>query len=218
MPPLSLTGLESEAGLFPTRRSIMSWRFVIPFIVALGGCSASSSPTAPLPGEPANRAVKAAENGLGPEEAKALVSEAAGIKRDELDKLAAEPETNIDPTKLRNLPLTLLCYFLDRSVDFHYHGDRSSFSQYALAIGKNRDVAFSSVILPDQVANCLCETDGETAKGTLSFKTGNICDGQVEFTAHHREGRWRIEQLWLPTDEIGVYLGADGQWKMTDSH
>ena len=52
------------------------------------------------------------------------------------------------------------------------------------------------------------------AKGTLSFKTRNLCEGQVEFTARHLQGRWRIEQLWLPTDEIGVYLGDDGNWKL----
>jgi hypothetical protein len=192
----------------------MSSRCAVVFLILLAGCSDSSWPTTSSPTPSASPAAKPPEAKLDPEQAKLLVSEAAGIKREDLDKLASGPEANIDPDKLENLPLTLLCYFLDRSDDFHYHGKRSTFSQYALAIGTHKEMAYGSIILPDQVAKCTCETMGETANGTLSFKNGNLCEGQVEFTARHHDGQWRVEQLWLPTDEIGVYLGADGHWKM----
>jgi hypothetical protein len=180
----------------------MRIRICVLAVVAVAGCSKPAPPVSEPAGPP-----------LSVEEAKALIPRAAGEKKEVLEKLA--PPRDLDLRDFDNLPLTILVLNLHKAEDFRFIGDElSPPSKLAGAISQSRDQGYFSIIQPKFISNCTCLTNGDSATGTVSFKADGIYEGKTEFTARRVGGKWRIEEFFLPTDKIGVRLGANGKWSM----
>lgn len=69
---------------------------------------------------------------------------------------------------------------------------------------------------PRHVTACVCRTFGDTARGTIDFKTA-FYRGRVEFVAGWRGNKWEIHTFRFP--ESGLALAKNpvgGAWRRTD--
>lgn len=69
---------------------------------------------------------------------------------------------------------------------------------------------------PRHVTACVCRTSGETARGTIDFKTA-FYRGKVDFVASWRGNKWEIHTFRFP--ESGLALTKNpvgGAWRRTD--
>lgn len=76
--------------------------------------------------------------------------------------------------------------------------------------GKRCKIA--TVIRGEDITDCTCKVDGDTATGVVSFKTERLYEGKIEYTARKKDGKWRIEEFRLPEYKVTLALGADGKW------
>jgi hypothetical protein len=164
------------------------------------------------------------DKGLTPEEAKALIPEAAGAPAADLQKIGT---TGGDPTK--QIPsngesLTWLALSYAPGPDAPKNPTALRFvegtlnpADFARAImgpkdkdGKRRK--YGTLIHPEYITDCTCKVDGDSATGTVTFKVEKVYEGKVEYTARKKDGKWRIEEFRLPDLKLTTALGADGKW------
>jgi hypothetical protein len=68
------------------------------------------------------------------------------------------------------------------------------------------------MIHADRITDCTCTVDGDTATGTVSFMVPKLYQGQVNYVARRREGKWKIEEFIMPLHKIHIAVADNGKW------
>jgi hypothetical protein len=152
---------------------------------------------------------------LTPERAEQLLPEAASIRFKDLEALGqgnALPETNQSPT-----------YFVltfkppqppekrpkDYEKDFAFTSINPAKLAEAITVSKDR--GFASIIQPQYITECTCDSDGQQARGRVAFK----CDafsGAIGYKAAKVKGEWMIREFDWPHLGVRFVRGEDGNW------
>ena len=184
--------------------------------VALVGCSAqpSSSDNQPTPPAQVNN------DKLTAADAKELIPEAASIANKDFETLLKTP----DPTKIETQPLSLVLFSLnpyDEAKknptvlnDFKYLTERfPKPSTIGDAMWRSKSKGYASMIQPEFITDCKCNTENSSATGTVAFTAEGLYTGAIGFTARPVDGSWRVEEFRLPNYGVKVVRGEDGTWK-----
>lgn len=185
--------------------------------VALFGCSGQ-----PGQSEPKNQASQENNDKLTTADAKELIPEAASIANEDFETLSKTP----DPTKIETQTLSLVLFSLNPFEeakknpavlnDFKYLTERfPKPSTIADAMWRSKSKGYASMIQPEFITDCKCNTENGKATGTVTFTADKLYAGTVEFTAHPNNGAWRVEEFRLPNYGVKVVRGEDGAWKKT---
>jgi hypothetical protein len=171
------------------------------------GCSKSS----PSPAVPADKPGPAP----GIDECKEIISRDAGAPNAVLKELGASGVTP-NPENLGDMPLTLLLLALHKPEDFKPASDPVNVSALAAAMSKSSAKGYGSVIQPEYVQSFTFVTEDDTGRGSLSYAAPGVYTGKADFKLRCVDGKWRVEEFWLPDDKIGVRRGGDGKWRRVE--
>jgi hypothetical protein len=80
-------------------------------------------------------------------------------------------------------------------------------------LSRNRYLGYCSMIQPDRISDFTCNVDGETAKGSVSFRVPRLWQGKVRYIAERTEGRWKIKEFQLPIHRWRFVRTERGTWK-----
>ena len=64
----------------------------------------------------------------------------------------------------------------------------------------------------ERITNFTCEIDGDTARGTVSYKVPDLYRGNVNYVAQRKGDTWRITEFLMPAHEIHIVRDDDGKW------
>lgn len=180
-----------------------------------------------------------AEEEFGPEQAKALIPEAAGIPRQaaETVKALGAAVSVEDLNSAYGSPLTLVVMALSalprtgdavtdvlRDADFRSPAlgavlTPSDIAEAALGEGLGKPAGtrpYASLILPEYVKDLTFERQGDAARGTVTFSAPKgVYAGRVEWVARKAAAGWRIEEFRLPGHRVRVVLSG-WKWKAED--
>ena len=78
---------------------------------------------------------------------------------------------------------------------------------------RSRHLGYYSMIHADRITDFACQADGETAKGSFSFKVPRLWEGKVQYAAERVDGRWRITELQMPIHRWRFVRIEAGRWK-----
>ena len=161
------------------------------------------------------------------EEIRKLVPFAAGMKLGDMDKLATAT-TSPKPSDLKSKTLTLMLLTVKVNEDdekaraeFRFQGVNSP-KPSELAEEINRSVRGAgrfrfalgpvTMIHADRITDFTCKVDGDSAKGTVSFKVPKLYQGKVNYVARRKNEKWRLEEFTMPAYKIHLVLGDKGMW------
>jgi hypothetical protein len=86
-------------------------------------------------------------------------------------------------------------------------------SELARELLRSKYRGYYSMIHADRITGFTCEADGETAKGSASFKVPGLWEGKVQYAAERVDGRWRIMELQMPIHRWRFVHTEAGRWK-----
>jgi len=180
------------------------------FLVALV-CLVSLSPC---------RAQAPPANLLKADEARKLLPRAASMSPAEFQSLAANPAP--DTIKNRSLTLVLLSPATEMETkknpaaaqDFRYLGDGPvNMVRLAKALAPSRTDEYASFLRPEHLTACTCESADGRATGTINFRSRNLFEGKVRFSAVKTDKGWSINEFVLPNYKLRVFLNKEGRWE-----
>jgi hypothetical protein len=166
-------------------------------------------------------------------EIKALIPAASAMSLADFDKLATS-ETGPDPAAVEDKTLTLMLLALRvqegeaAKTQFRFLGAEGAYpppqklaqeiTRFVRRVGGVR-VATGPVtmIQSDRITDCTSRVDGDQATGTVSFRVPDLYEGQVDYVARRREGKWRIEEFSMKAYGVHIVRGEDGKWKQKAS-
>jgi len=150
---------------------------------------------------------------LTPEDAKALVLEAAEIPRALLDEVTAAGH-DWHPGTASTLPFSMLLL----SVPFPDSEDLRRIPtpgeapltprQLWLDAGSGR----ITLLTGEHITELTVEEEAETAAGSFRFRRPNVAEGRATFRARRTEGGWEVVELGLPAVDAAVARRRDGTW------
>lgn len=185
---------------------------------------------------PAGVRTAAAGDDFGPEEAKALIPEAAGTDPELMQTIGRLGAALLpaDFERMESLPLSLVVLAYGRTdekaqADFRWPLGAAftptDFANGAIVYetrgGKRvRKYSYASIILPEYIRDVTCERKGDEARGTVSFACPSpakptLWEGRVEWVARRGPTGWRIEEFHLPGHGIRTRL-VNGRWRAED--
>jgi hypothetical protein len=86
-------------------------------------------------------------------------------------------------------------------------------SEVAAAMSPSRSKGYFSIIQPDYITECkITNSTDENAQGKVTFNAPKLYIGSATFEARKQDGTWRIEKFHLPSRQISIVLGEDGNW------
>jgi HEAT repeat protein len=174
----------------------------------------------PVIGQPGTPAGK-----LSVDQAKKLLAKAASISNADFFALANDP----DPLKIKNQSLSLVLWArVLRLADsekrtnknpviteaFRVVGDGlANPARIADAMAISRTQGYVSLIQPEYITECTCESGEDLAEGTVAFCKEGVFQGKVRFVALKQKNEWVITEFHLGNDIVWVFLGQDdGLW------
>ncbi|NQU20737.1 MAG: hypothetical protein HQ567_05590 [Candidatus Nealsonbacteria bacterium] len=153
---------------------------------------------------------------------------ASAVSRKDFERLASMPAVP-KPSEFSDQSLTLVLMF---SGPYPKQGKRHFRSlpegvakPYELAAEMHRTTGIGRLRIPlgpctlihaDRITDLTCKVDGDTAKGTVSFRVPKLYEGKVDYEAHRRGEVWRIETFLLPGYGQKVVRGEKGPWKVVE--
>ncbi|MEQ8788137.1 MAG: hypothetical protein RIC55_17650 [Pirellulaceae bacterium] len=69
-----------------------------------------------------------------------------------------------------------------------------------------------TAIHAERITGFTCEVDGDTARGTVSYKVPELYEGKANYVALRKDDSWRITEFLLPAHKIHLIRGEDGKW------
>lgn len=162
---------------------------------------------------------------LSANEARELLPEAASLSLTEYSEILQSPPVSLG--EIKNQSLTALLLAVDPAwakeqnskaeADFRYLTpkgyDPVPEMIHAAILGK-ADADFVSLIQPDSITNCTCDSMGDTAKGHVEYRAGNLYAGSADFTAKRQEDHWKIVAFHLPEFRLKTQRRPDGTWQL----
>jgi uncharacterized protein (TIGR03067 family) len=151
--------------------------------------------------------------------ARSLIPTAASISNEDFQKLQTNPEAQTVKNKSLSLALMTLD-IADQSPeaanDFRFLVEGyPKPSEFAAAMSPSRSKGYFSIIQPDYITECKITTStDEIARGKVTFNAPKLYFGSAIFEAQKYEGKWRIERFYLPSRQISIVLGEDGNWQL----
>jgi hypothetical protein len=150
-----------------------------------------------------------------------LIPPAAGCRAEVVCTIARSPTTPKPQDIMKDLGLSMivLTYRIPPPGMYAAHAEEFRFdalprpSKLAEELLRNRYLGYYSMIHLDRITDFTCDVQGETAKGSVSFKVPRLYEGKVQYLAERVEGRWRIKELHLPIHRWRFVRTEDGQWK-----
>jgi len=162
-------------------------------------------------------AYAADENKLTVEHAKKLLPQAAGMINADLDTLGRDPRP--EAVKSKSLTLMLLAYNPvvaeqnpKATKEFSFTGEVPKPSEIIAAIAISKQQGYASFIQPKYITDCTCESKGDKAEGSVSFKC-DLYSGRVLYSARRIKDVWTITEFRLPIHEIRIVRGENDVWK-----
>lgn len=155
---------------------------------------------------------------MSPKLARLLIPEAASISHEDFQKL----QTNPSATTVENKSLSLVLMTLDigdqspeATNDFRFLVEGyPKPSKIAAAMSSSRSKGYFSIIQPEYITECrITNSTDEMAQGKVTFNAPKLYIGSVTFEARKHEGKWRIEKFHLPSRQISIVPGEDGDWQ-----
>ncbi len=158
-------------------------------------------------------------------EIKRLIPEAAAMAREEVEKLARS-DTTPRASDLENKSLTFIFF----TLRWKEHAEAKEQFQFLKGVPKPSDIARETYrvgmrigkltllkgpvtfIHADRITDFTCNVQGDTAKGTVSFKVPDLYQGKVDYVAKRKDGEWKIEQFILSAYDIHIVRNAEGTW------
>jgi hypothetical protein len=192
---------------------------------ALCGCSDQATPTSTGSYSAKQAAVPGEKGGheLSSTEAKALIPKATSITNADWERLAKSQQPSPSLIKSESLSLILVGSLNPIEAgkknpavlnDFKYVGknipEPSVISDH---MWQSKSKGYATMLQPESLTGCQVKTENGTATGTVAFEVKGLFSGNVEFTAHHKDGSWRIQEFRLPNYDIKTVLADDGVWK-----
>ena len=91
----------------------------------------------------------------------------------------------------------------------------------AIPFLSGRNISFppyATLLHADRITEFTCDVKGDTATGAVSFRVPELYEGNVDYVALRKEGRWRIEEFLLPGLSLKVVRQgtATGTWKLEE--
>ena len=154
---------------------------------------------------------------LSEELARSLIPTAASISNEDFQKL----QTNPAAQTIKNKSLSLVLMTLDigdqspeAANDFRFLVEGyPQPNEIAAAMSPSRSKGYFSFIQPGYITECkITNSTDEIAQGKVTFNAPKLYIGSVTFEARKHEGTWRIEKFHLPSRQISIELGEDGNW------
>lgn len=185
-------------------------------------------------GKTATVELKPAADEFTAEKAKALIPDAAGMPADDVAKFSLGTEFTPEMFAASRGQTLVWWVLMHAPYDLRKNSTSFKFLDYDTQVnpamiaelmvypkdkeGKHRKIA--TVIRFEDITNCTCKVDGNTASGVVSFKTEKqygkstvkLYEGNIEYTARKKGDEWRIEEFRLPDYKVTLALGADGKW------
>ena len=153
---------------------------------------------------------------------------ASAMSRKEFERLASMPAVP-KPSEFSDQSLTLVLMFsgpYPKQGGRHFHSLPEGVAKpYELAAEMHRTTGIGKLRIPlgpctlihaDRITDLTCTVDGDTAKGTVSFRVPKLYEGKVDYEAHRRGEVWRIETFLLPGYGQKVVRGEKGPWKAVE--
>ncbi len=154
-----------------------------------------------------------------------LLPTAAGFPATDMARIAISPATprasDLEDKALSVMAMTYKVYCPDL---YEAHEEEFQFdmiatpqaSDLAQELSRNRYLGCVSMIHADRITDFACEVDGDTAKGSLSFKVPGLYRGKVQYVAEQVDGRWQIKEFHLPIHRWKFVRTEAGLWKCFD--
>lgn len=156
---------------------------------------------------------------LSPELARSLIPAAASISIEDFQKLQSNPSRDA----IQNECLSLILMTLDvRDQSPEAAGDFRFLveglpkpSEIAAAMSPSRSKGYFSIIQPDYITECkITNSTDEIARGKVTFNAPRLYIGSATFEARKHDRTWQIEKFHLPSRQISIVLGIDGNWQL----
>ena len=161
---------------------------------------------------------------LSPEQAKTLIPKAASLSPTEFDELSQHPPVRL--RDIQNQSLTALLLAIDPAYaqrqnpeirgEFHYLNpdNEPPRRELARAVKGKPAARFVSLIQPEYITKCTCITRGKTAKGSVTYRAGDVYAGSADFTARRDGEKWRIVAFHLSEYGLTTNRRPDGRWRL----
>ncbi|MBC8869726.1 MAG: hypothetical protein H8E44_09930 [Planctomycetes bacterium] len=151
-----------------------------------------------------------------------LIPAAAGCRAEILCTIARSESTPKPWDVMKDIALSVIVlnYRIPPPGMYQAHADEFRFdttipkpSELARELLRERHLGYYSMIHLDRITDFTCEVDGDTAKGSVSFKVPRLYEGEIQYLAERVEGFWQIKELHLPIHRWRFVRTEDGQWK-----
>jgi len=155
-----------------------------------------------------------------------LIPAAAGMTLSDMDMLAMSPTTP-NPSDVESKTLTLMLLSLKVRDD---EKSRKEFRHLTAGVAKPSQLAEEiyrlvkgsgklrfalgpvTMIHSDRITDFTCAVEGDKATGTVTFSVPELFEGQVNYVAQRRDGKWKIEEFMMPLHEIHIAVADNGNW------
>lgn len=70
---------------------------------------------------------------------------------------------------------------------------------------------YGTVIWPEYITDCTCDSTDKSATGTISFRS-KVYEGNLRYRAEKVDGKWAVTSFELPNFQVRLVRGKDGTW------
>jgi len=157
--------------------------------------------------------------------ARKLIPKAASLSHAELQDLFDRPPVMLDD--IENQSLTALLLAIDPEIAQQQNPkSRKAFRYIGFPLIEPKPAAirdalvgdgetdYASIIRPEYITDCTCETRGDTAEGRVVFRAEGLYAGETNFTAKRTGDEWRIVAFHVPEYLLVTKWQPDGSWKL----
>ncbi len=201
-------------------------------LVCLSGCGKTTEAPIPKTNPEQRQSARKAEDSydifqeLSSDEARELIPRAASLSKQEYLEILNHPPVRL--RGIKNQTLTALLLAVDPFLlaenrkphadeDFRYLVPNEALLNpqaiHAALMGKP-GAAFVSIIQPEYITKCSCQNRGETARGRVDYRAGNVYEGSANFTALRRGEEWQIVAFSVPEYRLVTHRQPNGIWKL----
>ena len=151
-----------------------------------------------------------------------LIPAAAGCRAEILSAIARSESTPKPWDVMKEIALSaiVLNYRIPPPGMYQAHAEEFRFdrtlphpSELIRELLRNQYLGYYSMIHLDRITDFTCDVEGQTAKGSVSFKVPRLYEGKVQYLAERVEGCWRIKEFHLPTHRWRFVRTDAGEWK-----
>jgi len=152
-----------------------------------------------------------------------LIPAAAGSRADVLHAIAQSPTTPKPSDLLVDSALSSIVLMYKVHPPGVYEANAEEFcfespttpkpSGLVRELFRSKYLGYYSMIHADRITDFTCDVDGETAKGSVSFKAPGQWQGKVRYAAERADGRWRIKEFQMPIHRWRFVRTEAGRWK-----